>query len=102
MPREACLHTGGAVLVDSRGSLADRQPFENCAGLEDLDRLLVRDLAHARSAVRLSYDEAVLLEPDQRRAHRTPRHTEGRADVRLDETGVGGDVAADDRRPKDS
>ena len=100
VPREACLHTGGAVLVDSRGSLADRKPFEDRAGLEDLDRLLVRDPLRTRAPRCSSRTTRPSCSSGSAPCAPHPRHTEGRADVRLDETGVEGDVAADDRRPK--
>ena len=87
----------GARVVDPLGGLADGQTFENRAGLQDLDRLVVRDLPHARPPVRLADDEPFLLEADERRSHGAARHLERRAEVRLDEPGIGREVAADDR-----
>ena len=97
MEREVLPQALGTGLVDSLGGQADGEPFEHGARLEDLDRFAVADLPHACPAVRLADDEPFLLEPDQRVPHGTPRHREGRADVRLDEMGVGGDLAANDR-----
>jgi hypothetical protein len=47
----------------------DSQPFEDCAGLEDLDGLVVRDAPHARALVRFADDEPFLLETDERSSH---------------------------------
>ena len=88
LTRETCLKTGDARIVDPLGGLADGKPLEDGAGLQDLDRLVVADLPHARAAVRLADDEPVLLETDERGSHRAARHVERRRDVRLDETGV--------------
>ena len=41
LARETCLDAFAAGVVDPLGRLADCEPFENGAGLEDLDRLLV-------------------------------------------------------------
>ncbi len=84
-------------LVDPLGGQANGETLEHGAGLEDLDRLTVRDLTHARAAVRLPDDEALLLEPDQRISDGAARHVEARHDVGLDEPGVRRDLAADDR-----
>ena len=70
------------------------RPFEHGAGLEDLDRFLVRDRPHARAAMRLADDEALLLQTDQRRSHGAARHRELRAHVGLDQARV-----RRDRRP---
>ena len=93
--RHAC-RRARAGIVDPLGGLADGQPFQDGAGLQDLDRLLVRDLPHARAAVRLADDEPFLLEPDERRSHGAARHLEGRAEIGLDEARVGREVAAHD------
>ena len=61
---------GPPAVVDALGGLANREPFEHGARLQDLDRFLVRHLAHACSPVRLADHEPVLLEPDQRRPDR--------------------------------
>ena len=91
---------GGAAradVVDPLGRHAHGEPFEHGAGLEDLDRLLVRDGPHAGAAMRLADDEALLLEADQRRAHGAARHRELRAHVGLDQACVRRDRAAHDR-----
>ena len=66
--------TRAARFVDPLGRQADGEPFENGAGLEDLDRLLVRDRPHPRAPVRLAHDEPLLLEPDERGSHGAARH----------------------------
>ncbi len=78
-------------------AMPDREPFEHGAGLEDLDRFLVRDRPDARAAMRLAHDETLLLQADQRVPHGAARHLERRAHVGLDEARVRRELAAHDR-----
>ena len=87
----------GAGVVDPLGGEADGKPLEHGTRLEDLDRLDVGDLAHTGASMRLAHDEPFLLEADQRVPYGGPGHVEARDHVRLDEAGVGGDLAPDDR-----
>src|SRR5919197_2297516 len=97
---ETRVKTNGARIVDARGGPADREALEDGTCLQDLDRLLVADAPHASASMRLANDEPVLLQTNERRAHRAARHLECRRDVCLDEAGAGRDVAADDRLTK--
>ena len=81
LARQTRPQTCDAGVVDALGGLANGEPLQDGAGLQDLDRLLVRDLPHARAAMRLANDEPFLLEPDERSSHRAARHLEGRADL---------------------
>jgi hypothetical protein len=67
VPLEAGPDASGTALVDALCGLANREPLEHGTRLQDLDRFLVRHLAHACPPVRLADHEPVLLEPDQRR-----------------------------------
>ena len=100
MPRESRTEPLGSRLVDPLGGQAHGEPLEHGARLEDLDRLAVRYLAHARTAVRLPDDEALLLEPDEGVPDGAARHVERRHDVRLHESRVRRDLAAHDRLAK--
>ena len=87
----------GAGVVDPLGGQPDGEALQDGADLQDLDRLVVRDLPHARTTMWLANDEPFLLQADECRSHRAARHLEVRADLRLDETGLRCDVTADDR-----
>ena len=47
-------------------------PSRTARACEDLDRLAVGDVPHARALVRLADDEPLLLEADERGPHRAP------------------------------
>ena len=66
----------GAGVVDPLGGHADGETLEHGTRLEDLDRLGVGDLADTGASMRLTHDEPLLLEPDQRVAHGRPGHVE--------------------------
>jgi hypothetical protein len=100
LARETCLQTRGAPIVDPLGGLADGKALEYGAGLKNLDRFVVRDLAHARAAMRLADDETFLLETDEGGSDGTARHLECGTDLRFDEAGVRAEVAVDDGCPE--
>ena len=51
LPRETRLQAGDARIVDALRGLADREPFEHGARLQDLDSLVVGDAPHARAPI---------------------------------------------------
>src|SRR3954452_2659255 len=79
------------------GRLARGQALERGTDLEDLDRLALGHTAHARAAVALALDEAVVLEAHERHAHRAAPHAEPARQVLLDEPLARQQVARDDR-----
>ena len=100
LARETCLNARDTGFVDPLRGLADREPFENGAGLQNLDRFVVADSPHARATMRFANDEPFLLEANERRSYLAARHLERGADVRLHEPCFGRDVAVNDGIPK--
>jgi hypothetical protein len=80
--------------------VARRQPLERRPGLEDLDRLGLGHQPHARAAVRLALDQALVLEAHQGGPDRRARHPELGAHVGLHEALIRRELAAHDRLPE--
>ena len=79
------------------GGLANGQPLERGARLQDLDRLGQRNAAHAGAAMGLELHQALVLEPGQRGAHGRAPHAEPPRQIGLHQALVGQQPTGHDR-----
>ena len=97
---ELCLERRD-VAVEPMGGEAPGELLEHRAHGEDLEEVVVGDLAHTGAAKRLRLDEAQQLEVTQRLAHRRLARAELGCDPRLDEQVAGPQLTTKDALEQD-